>query len=88
MTLILFSACTIGPPPKMDTGLLDIERRVVNFKNHKGTKFSISLDTKDPEEKKYLDKQVMIPGDQLIDFITWVRKAMTQLQNTYYNKAR
>jgi hypothetical protein len=72
----------------MDTGLLDIERRMVNFKNHKGTKFSISLDTTDAEEKKYLDKQVMIPGDQLIDFITWLRKAMTQLQNTYYNKAR
>jgi len=78
--------CSIGPAPKLDTGIVDMKRRQVDFKNHRGTKFTIKLDTTNEKDIKYLHNQICAPGDQVIDFMTWIRKAMTQLSDDYYNK--
>lgn len=86
LSMALISGCAIGPAPKVDTGLINMKKRQIEYKNHKGTKFNISLDTKDKKNKEYLHNQICAPGEQVIDFMTWVRKAMTQLSNTYYNK--
>lgn len=84
--LMVLAGCSIGPAPKTDIGILDMQRRVVNFKNTQGTKFTISLDTKDKSEIKYLHNQIMGPGDQVINLFTWFHKALTQLKEDYYGK--
>lgn len=86
MALLLFSSCSIGPPPKMDTGILNMKDRKFEFKNSKGTKFIIYLSTQDPNDVKYLHNQICAPGDQVIDMLTWIRKVMNQLQSDYYTK--
>lgn len=83
---MVLAGCSIGPAPKTDIGILDMNRRVVDFKNTSGTKFTISLDTKDKTEIKYLHNQIMGPGDQVIDLFTWFHKALTELKNDYYKK--
>ena len=84
--LMVLVGCSIGPAPKTDIGILDMNRRMVDFKNTKGTKFSISLDTKAEREIKYLHNQIMGPGDQVINLFTWFHKALTELKDDYYNK--
>lgn len=86
MALMVFSACTIGPPPKVDTGILNMKKRQFEFKNYKGTKFNISLDTKNPSDIKYLHNQICGPGNQVIDLFSWFQKVMTQIKDDYYNK--
>lgn len=88
MVLIVSSGCTIGPPPKMDTCLLNMKTRNFECKNPKGTRFKISMDTKDPKNIKYLHNHISAPGHQVIDMFTWFKKAMIQLQNEYYGKRR
>ncbi len=85
--LVVFSGCAIGPAPKMDTCIVYMKPvRHFDCKNHKGTRFKIKFNTTNEDNIKYLDRHISAPGNQVIDFITWVKKAMTHLSNTYYNK--
>ncbi len=81
-------SCSIGPAPKVDTGIINMQERQIEFKNSQGTKFNIPLDTEDPKDVEYLHNQICAPGDQFIDFMSWIKKAMVQFQDDYYNKAR
>lgn len=88
MVLIACSACAVGPPPKVDTGVLNMRKRQFEFKNSKGTRFNISLDTKQKDDIAYLHNQICGPGDQVIDLFTWFQKAMTQISEDYYQKKK
>lgn len=83
--LIAFSAC-ISPPPKVDTGILNMKKRRFEFKNSKGTRFNISLDTKNKADLEYLHNQICGPGDQVIDLFTWFQKLLTQVKDDYYTR--
>jgi hypothetical protein len=72
----------------MDTCLVNMNSRMFECKNPKGTRFAISMSTKDKKNIKYLHNHISAPGHQVIDFFTWVKKAMVYLQNEYYGKAR
>jgi len=86
MALIVCSSCALGPPPKIDTGILNMRARRFEFKNARGTRFNISLDTKNKKDQEYLHNQICGPGEQVIDLFTWFRKAITQISNDYYNR--
>ena len=82
------SSCSVGPPPKVDTGILNMQKRQFEFRNHQGTRFNISLDTKNESDLKYLHNQICGPGDQVIDLFTWFQKALTQISEDYYTKKK
>lgn len=88
IALTVFSGCAIGPAPKMDTCLVNMNTRMFECKNHKGTKFNIPMNTKNPDNVKYLHNHISAPGHQVIDMFAWFNKAMTYLKNEFYNKAR
>lgn len=84
--LMVLSACnTLPPPPRMDTGLINMKKRVINFKNEQGTHFEIPLNTRNKKDIQYLHNQVCAPGNQVIDFVTWFYKALTVVRENYYN---
>lgn len=85
---LTISGCSIGPARKMDTCILYMDVREFHCKNQRGTKFNISLDTTKKEDVEYLDRHISAPGEQVIDFMAWIKKAMLELQNTYFSKAR
>ena len=85
---MVLTGCSLGPPPKIDTCLVNMQTRMFECKNHKGTKFHISMNTRDPKNVQYLHNHISAPGDQIIDLMSWFKKAMLYIQNEYYNKAR
>ena len=82
------SGCSIGPAPKIDTCITYMYDRVWDCKNSKGTKFKISFDTKNEDDKKYMDRHISAPSDQVIDMFAWIKKAMLELQNSFLNKTK
>lgn len=88
IALIVCNGCAIGPAPKMDTCLVNMRARQFECKNHKDTKFKISMYTTDKEDIEYLHNHVSAPGHQVIELFAWFNKAMTYLKNEFYNKAR
>lgn len=85
---ITLVGCSIGPAPKVDTCLVNMSARQFECKNSSGTKFNISMNTTDKKNIEYLHNHISAPGHQIIDFFAWIKKAMAELQNDYYNKAK
>jgi hypothetical protein len=80
------SGCAVGPAPKVDTCITYMYERYWDCKNNRGTKFKISFDTKNEDDKKYMNTHISAPSDQIIDLMAWIKKAMLELQNSFLNK--